>query len=33
MQSPVSPQEIRDYMSNNDILTVNSSSFQNLQSD
>lgn len=33
MQSPVSPQEIRDYMSNNDILTVNSSSFQNRQSD
>ena len=32
MQSPVSPQEIRDYMSNNDILTVNSSSFQNHQS-
>lgn len=32
MQSTVSPQEIRDYMSNNDILTVNSSSFQNRQS-
>lgn len=31
MQTPISRQEILDYMSNNDILTINSSTFRNTQ--